>query len=186
MHVLGSFILLFGFAGFLFGVVIIVWPIQSLGFSRRLDGLFVVVAGIAVMLLGQQISPELRQKNAERIAASATTRDVSNEATPAKPISKSEALHNVRIGGFSWEKSGFGSVMKATFVIYNDNLFPVKDVTVTCKHAADSGTIIDSNTRTIYERVDARSYYSVIGMNMGFIHSAVNSSSCRVVNFSRL
>ena len=38
--------------------------------------------------------------------------------------------------------------MVATFVIYNDNKFPVKDLVVTCTHTANSGTVIDSNTRT--------------------------------------
>jgi hypothetical protein len=74
--------------------------------------------------------------------------------------------------------------MKASFVLPNGNRFPVKDLTVTCVDAANSGTKIDSNTRTIYERIGADQHYSVAEMSMGFIHSAVTSSTCRVTNFA--
>lgn len=180
MNALGSFISILGVVAFFVGLVIIVRPIRSLGFSRRLDGALVIIASIAVILLGEQVSPELKQQEATRAAASTAASGI------AKPVSKSDVLQNIRIGGFSWAKDGFGTVMKATFVIYNDNIFPVKDITVTCTHAANSGTKIDSNTRTIYERVDARGYFSVVQMNMGFIHSAVTSSECRVTSFSRV
>ena len=104
----------------------------------------------------------------------------------SKPLTKSEAMHNIRIDGFRWDKSGFGSIMIATFVIHNDNKFPVKDLVVKCTHTANSGTVVDSNTRTIFERIEARSYQSVVDMNMGFIRSAVKSSQCNVVNFTSL
>ena len=186
MNALGGLILVCGVVTFFVGAVAIMHPIQSLGFSRRLDGVLVVVLGLAIMFFGQELRPEPRQNVAGTTVASGATSIVASVPGPEKPISKSETLHKLRIGGVSWEKSGFGSVMIATFVIYNDNTFPIKDVAVTCTHAADSGTIIDSNTRTIYELIKARGYYSVVKLNMGFIHSAVNSSVCHAVNFSRV
>ena len=99
-------------------------------------------------------------------------------------MSKSEALAKLSISSSRWEKDGFGTIMKASFVLHNGNAFPVKDLTVTCVHTANSGTKIDSNTRTVYERIGADQYYSVTDMSMGFIHSAVSSSTCRVTNFA--
>lgn len=62
--------------------------------------------------------------------------------------SKTHHLSKFRIGNFRWEKGGFGAVMVATFAIYNDNEFAVKDVEVTCVHSTPGGTLIDRNTRT--------------------------------------
>ena len=144
------------------------------------------LASLAVMALGQQISPHLRQTATAKVAASGTTTEVAPQPAMEKPVSKSDALQNLTIGGFSWKKDDFGMMMKATFVIYNRNKFPVKDPIVTCTHAANSGTKVDSNTRMIYEQIDAGGHHSVVQMNMGFIHSAVSSSTCRVTGFSRV
>jgi hypothetical protein len=75
--------------------------------------------------------------------------------------------------------------MKASFDIRNDNDFPVKDVEITCRHSAAFGSKIDSNTRTVYDRVSARSYLLVTDFDMGFIHSKVTSTECGVTDFAR-
>jgi hypothetical protein len=105
---------------------------------------------------------------------------------PGKYVSAADALKNIRIGGFRWERGGFGSVMLATFTVYNDNAFPIKDVEITCVHTTSSGTTIDRNTRTIYERIEGKGYVAAPEMNMGFIHSAAKSSRCAPTHFSRL
>jgi hypothetical protein len=102
------------------------------------------------------------------------------------PASKAEALKNFRVGALSWKKSGFGMIMVASFDILNYNDFPVKDVEITCAHSANSGSKIDTNVRTVYEIVSGRSYLLVSDFNMGFIHSAVTSSDCRVTDFARV
>jgi len=112
----------------------------------------------------------------------ATAIEVKAEPQPAQ-LSWKQKLANIRIGGFSWRHDGFGSVMIATFVIYNDNPGPIKDVVVTCVHAANSGTVIDSNRRTVYELIDPKSYFSVRDMNMGFINSQAERSNCKATNF---
>src|SRR5947209_309042 len=54
----------------------------------------------------------------------------------------------------------------ATFVIRNDNGFDIKDTEIVCTHFGISGTQIDSNTRTIYELVPARSWRQVRDIKM--------------------
>jgi hypothetical protein len=97
-----------------------------------------------------------------------------------------EVLAQLRIGSFSWETKGFGTTMMATFVVHNDSPITVKDVVVTCKHSANSGTQIDSNTRTVYEVIQRKSYASVVDMNMGFIHGEAVKSKCIVVGYSSI
>jgi hypothetical protein len=122
----------------------------------------------------------LFQKPGESIG-SAMEQTAANVSQPpvASPTYK-EVLSQLRIRNLSWEKKGFGSIMSATFVVHNDSPTTVKDVVVTCKHSANSGTMIDSNTRTVYEIIRRRSSASVVDMDMGFIHSAAVESRCSV------
>ena len=100
--------------------------------------------------------------------------------TPPPPSRDEEAARNVEITKWSWKKGGFDSVMIATFTFKNNNDFPVKDITVRCEHEGPSGTTIDTNIRTIYERVEPHKKHTVRNFGMGFIHSQANRSSCAV------
>lgn len=187
MDALGNILALAGLCAFVLGVVVIIWPLSSLGLSMRRDGLLVIVAAFVLVFLGQQVSPTLKQKADERAVAPAPA----PEPAPAgntqteRPLSQDEALRNVTIGSFYWDKDGFGTIMKATFVIHNRNKFPVKDVQVTCTHSANSGTKIDSSTRTVYERISSDGSKAIVGFNMGFMHSAATASKCAVTGFAR-
>ena len=59
------------------------------------------------------------------------------------------------IRDFSWKKESFSS-MSASFTIINGEDFDVKDVEITCRHKAPSGTIIDKKetgrTKTSFAR----------------------------------
>jgi hypothetical protein len=185
MDLLGSVLVFAGSAMLALGIVWAIRPMPSLGMARRVDGALLVVAAVAVTALGSQLNPEIQKSapaKAEVTVPTATSGRV--EPSAPKPISKAEALAKLSISSFRGEKDGFGTVLKASFVLHNGNTFPVKDLTVTCVHAGNSGTRIDSNTRTIYERIGADQYYSVTDMNMGFIHSAATSTNCRVTNFA--
>jgi uncharacterized membrane protein (Fun14 family) len=95
--------------------------------------------------------------------------------------SQTDIINNVHFT-FTWRKGGFGSVMFASFDFTNNNNFAVKDITVTCNHSADSGTRIDSNTRTIYQLIDAHSYKSVNDFDMGFIDNQATQTHCYIAN----
>jgi hypothetical protein len=91
----------------------------------------------------------------------------------------------VRVTHVTWRKDGFGSVMIANFTFKNDNEFAVKDVEVTCIHSANSGTEMDRNTRTIYERIPANSSAYFDEVNMGFIDPQARSTRCEVTDYAR-
>lgn len=80
---------------------------------------------------------------------------------------------------FSWYKDA-DIIMKINLTIANDSDVPVKDFEISCKHAGPSGTLIDSNTRTIYEMVKPHTQRRFQGFDMGFIHSQASSSECEI------
>ena len=95
---------------------------------------------------------------------------------------KALALSKISISDWSWQTPG-DIVMIADFTFRNGNPFYVKDLKVLCVHTAPSGTVIDWNTRTIYEIVPAYGSKSVRQFNMGLIHSQAQSSSCKIIDF---
>lgn len=84
---------------------------------------------------------------------------------------------------FTWRADGFGSIMMASFTIKNDSSKDIKDIEIRCEHTAKSGTRIDSNVETIYDVVKAGTKRTFKEVNMGFIHSQVDSSSCNIKSF---
>jgi len=92
-----------------------------------------------------------------------------------------QAKAGLDIKDFRWSKD-YG-VMIVSFTFDNRSDFDVKDFKVVCEHSAPSGTRIDSNTRTIYEAVPARSRKPVKEMNLGFIHSQATRSGCEITDF---
>jgi hypothetical protein len=124
------------------------------------------------------------------VRASTPTQAVANiTQTYVEPkpenLSKSQILANFRIRAFSWEKDGFGSIMMARFILHNDNPMPLKDIEVTCSSSGPSGSIIDTNSRTVFDVVRQKSFLEVDKINMGFIRSEAVETKCRVTNFSK-
>jgi hypothetical protein len=83
-----------------------------------------------------------------------------------------------------WYKGGFDNVMIADILIENQSNHDIKDIKVTCTHFAKSGTIIDSNTRTIYDVVKAKSKKKFRKFNMGLIHSQAERSAVEIEDFN--
>jgi hypothetical protein len=101
-------------------------------------------------------------------------------------LSESDILANFKIRSLSWRKESLGTIMMASFFLHNSNPMPLKDVEVTCSSSGPSGSIIDTNSRTVYDVVGQRSFLQVDNMNMGFIRSQAVETKCRVTGFSRL
>jgi hypothetical protein len=83
---------------------------------------------------------------------------------------------------FTWKKGGFGAVMEASFKVKNKSPIGIKDIVFQCDHSGPSGTRMDSNTRTVFDFVNAGATKSFRNINMGFIHSQATSSSCRITS----
>ncbi|HEX3338581.1 MAG TPA: hypothetical protein VHT68_05325 [Pseudolabrys sp.] len=175
MNVLGGLLYLSGACALLFGIGTTIWPVAMFGFTRRQEGVFVIVAALLAMGLGQMMIPVLKLDGAAAAAKALAA---------AQAAARSEALHNIRTQIFSLQKVG-GDFLKAAIVIHNDNDFPVKDVVVTCKDSTNSSTKISGNGRTVYQRVEPRSYVSVANMTIGPLQSDGASPNCEVTGFAK-
>jgi hypothetical protein len=58
MNVLGGLLYLSGACALLFGIGTTIWPVAMFGFTRRQEGVFVIVAALLAMGLGQMMGPE--------------------------------------------------------------------------------------------------------------------------------
>ncbi len=72
--------------------------------------------------------------------------------------------------------------MEANFTVENQSQYNIKDIEIKCTYFGKSGTAIDSNRRTIYDVVKAKSKKKFNKFNMGFIHTQANSSSCEITD----
>jgi len=134
---------------------------------------------VSFIWLGIFVLAWATHSNESKTNNTSATQTSSYQATPESP--KDAALRQVSID-FKWTKGGFGSVMMADFTITNLSNYTVRDLDVTCTHYANSGTEIDSNSRTIYETVPAKGKKVVRNFSMGFIHSQAARSSCKVTD----
>ena len=110
------------------------------------------------------------------VLMSGNNTDVNSSQDP-----KSIAMQNTKLD-YEWSKGGFGSVMLGSFTVTNKSDYQFKDFTVRCVHSAASGTVIDSNTHTVYDLVKAHSTKKFKEVNMGFIHSQATSSACKIID----
>lgn len=125
-------------------------------------------------------------ENAQKSNSTATSNSQESNITTALPqhdieTPREKALRAVKLN-YKWSKGGFDNIMMADFTIINPSEYTIKDITITCQHYAKSGTMIDSNTRTIYDIVPAKGKKVFKNFNMGFIHSQVYSSACECVD----
>jgi hypothetical protein len=135
--------------------------------SKGREGLFVGIL-VAIIIIGI-------------ISNNKPSSSPSSAKTPEPVNAKQLLLERVKLE-YTWTKGEFGTFMTANFTIKNPTGVAFKDVEITCKHRAPSGTEIDSNTRTIYEVVGANSTKKIRNFDMGFIHSQAATSSCGITD----
>jgi hypothetical protein len=98
------------------------------------------------------------------------------------PDPKTTALDALKFEKLEWTKGGFDSIMLITTTIKNNGTRPVKDLTIECTHSSNSGTRIDSNKKTVFERIDAGKSLRLKDFSMGFIHSQASRTSCAITD----
>lgn len=100
-------------------------------------------------------------------------------AVPAPPDPKVTVMADTKVASYCYS----GSVLLCDFTVSNNNSdFFIKDIEITCKAFGKSGTEIDSNKRTIYDKVESHSKKRFPRFNMGFVHPQAVSSSCWISN----
>ena len=66
-----------------------------------------------------------------------------------------EAVKDLEVVNFQWNKEGTGSAMKANFVIKNNGAVNVKDIKINFVQYAPSGTKLGNQDKTFYEVIKA-------------------------------
>ena len=133
----------------------------------------VIVVFLALMVFGAIINNNSK---------STTTTSSGGTASPVVDT-KQLALSETTLT-YHWHKGGFDDVMLADFVVKNNSAYSFKDFEIKCKHYAKSGTLIDSNDRTVYDIVSAHSVKKLPEFNMGLIRSQVATSSCEITDLT--
>jgi hypothetical protein len=128
---------------------------------------FAALAIFAVLAAGSDDSSSSKQQSSP-----------STETTPTHSV-KEEVLAQATLD-FRCTKDDM--LLTCNFKVHNPSEYSFKDYEITCTHYGPSGTKIDSNTRTIYEIVPAKSTRLKSGFDMGFIHSQATKSSCQLTD----
>jgi len=76
----------------------------------------------------------------------------------------------------------FDSILETDFTIKNNSANTVKDIEVSCRAYAKSGTFIDNNTRVIYEIFSPGQTKTIEKFNMGFLHNQADKVGCTVTD----
>jgi hypothetical protein len=149
--------------------------------SLWLPGLAIMLA-VAVIGLGAAVSPQTSRETIIEfcVLRALVLKVVGMPHTECPWLAPRKEM--VEMTEFSWDRSGF-SHMSLDFTVRNNNDYAVKDITIYCYHRAPSGTVIDDNTRTLYERIPAHGTISRREFPMGFIHEQVVKSACYVSNY---
>jgi hypothetical protein len=93
---------------------------------------------------------------------------------------RANPAEGLEVVSFNWRKDGFGNVMVLDITLRNESDFPLRDFVINCIHSGPSGTVMDRNSRVLYEKLAAGGTHRFRNVNMGFIHSQAASSSCEV------
>ena len=136
---------------------------------------------VALLLLFCLVNlPNVFGGGANETAASLGSSTVGSPVPLPAPDPKETLLRDVKLD-FKWHKDGFDNIMIANFTLKNPTQYRFKDFEIKCTHSAPSGTVIDSNTRTIYE-TEPKSTKVIKEMNMGFINSQASRSGCEITD----
>ena len=94
------------------------------------------------------------------------------------------AMQALNIKHWDWNKGGFGAVMFIDITFENTGKRDVKDIELTCTHSGNSGTVIDSNKRVIYDTVPAGKTKTITHFDMGFVHEQAVKSHCDITDLT--
>lgn len=132
---------------------------------------FLIVVILGGFLWGKHQESEKSYADARAVAAKAAAEDIAAR------------LASVKLVDFSWSKSGFGRVALVDFTLKNSSAQTVKDIVISCQHIGKSGTVVGTNIKTIFDRLDANRSKTFHDVNVGILPDQTDKTSCSVVGF---
>ena len=132
----------------------------------------------AVALIGPGPGPS-QDKTPERLSASDALPTGKPTVIPESMRARIDARKQISVEKMKPKRSN-GNLIEITAVLKNSGSVDVKDVDITCTYMGGSGTVIDKNTKTVYDIVPAGKSINVRGLVMGIVHDQTNSMDCSV------
>lgn len=146
------------------------------GLSRTAKILIGLFIGFAVLDMGFVAIQRAASPQATGDTLPAMSKPVPGQGKPFD-------MQDVKVD-MNWSTGGFDTVMLADFTITNRSACDVKDFKVRCTLFGNSGTRIDSTSKTLYEVVPAGAKKTFRKVNMGFIGTQAASASCEITDLT--
>lgn len=102
------------------------------------------------------------------------------EETPSQPNAKDSLSLDFK----SWELSS-DVIFIGKFKIKNNHSdYSIKDITIECSTYGNSGTLLNSVSKTVFEVIQPSKSKTVKELNFGFVDSQSATAKCQIVNAS--
>jgi hypothetical protein len=136
--------------------------------------MWIFLSGLAVIILFGQVEPSGPTPQTSTTASFAGRVP---SVTPAyEPKSPVHVFANVKIN--QWKRGGFDTVAIVDLTVTNTGERGMKDIEITCRVSAESGTILSSIRHTLYIPLAPRESRRQRQVNLGFIHAQAARLGC--------
>lgn len=149
----------------------------------------VVVIGYVVFKTCSGMLGEIRQTAGE-VNQWFTKRQESAEKEKAQAERYASVLNSLSISNFEWEKKskyspeGTKNIMFIkTFTVNNTSDYRIKDFIISSSVYANSGTVLGTIEKVIYEVVEPRDSKIFRDIELGPIHEQTERANCKVTRF---
>lgn len=105
------------------------------------------------------------------------------DGTTEKSLYHSEAersLAYTEIVDSKTRKTGFGALMEGDFVIRNFGDVAIKDIEISCRSVAPSGTVLGNHKQVIYQTLGPSSQATYKDIPLGPINTQTDGASCEI------
>lgn len=152
------------------------------GFINNRDRQAAKAAGVTDPVAWKSEADKRAKTIADAEAKRKAERDKADEI--ARELRRNPA-EKMKVSSFTWRLGGFDTVAIATLTIQNDNDFRVKDVDLACRFSANSGTVLSTPSKTIYDLIPAKGRKSFKDVSIGFVNTQSARGSCWVESAKR-
>jgi hypothetical protein len=109
--------------------------------------------------------------------------EIENERTPITMRHRKETIRQqLKLEHFAWS-AALGRIADVKFVLNNKSGYDVKDVEIECSFYGNSGTLLDNQTKTVFDIFKSKRRKKVPRLNMGIVDAQSRTCNCYVKDF---
>jgi hypothetical protein len=147
----------------------------------------VIVICLAVGFVLGKVTPDINMPTMLPVAAAKPTVIKSPPPAP-KPAPQAVEVDEPAVEmvkGWGWRTKSDLFLELVNVKVKNNTSTDIKDVEIYCVAFAESGTRIDSNSRTQFKVIKAGETLNLGTIDMGFLHSQVDKQNCSIKTHSK-